>query len=118
MFLHGSYAIRLVINNEAFIVSCVQGQNLKVNRFIVTNNAFHNLTLPLINKLVIVHLEKIPNVKLFLVQLQNFAYFLKFSNNTSYIIRSLMPTSKGALDEAYLLWSIHNVVITKHRITT
>jgi hypothetical protein len=58
MFLHGSYAISLVINNEAFIVSCVQGQNLKVNHFIVTNNASHDLILPQINKLVIIHLEE------------------------------------------------------------
>jgi hypothetical protein len=113
MFIHGSYAINLVVNNEAFIISCVQGQNLKVNCFIVTNNASHDLTLAQINKLVIIHLEEIPNVKLFLVWLQSFVYFLKFSNNTSYIIRSLMATSKGASNKTFLLWSIHNVVITK-----
>ncbi len=65
IFIHGSYAINLVINNQAFIIYCVQGQNLKVNCFIVTNNASHDLTLPQINKLVIIHLEEIPNVKLF-----------------------------------------------------
>jgi hypothetical protein len=45
MFLNDSYAISLMINNEAFIISCVQGQNLKVNHFIVTSNASRDLTL-------------------------------------------------------------------------
>jgi hypothetical protein len=51
--------------------SCAQAHNLNANCFIVANNAFHDLILPQINRLVIVDFEKDLHVKSSMVRLPN-----------------------------------------------
>ncbi len=63
----------------------------------MTNNAYHDLTLPQINKLVIVQFKKGPNVKSLLMRLPKFCMLFKFPSNTSCIIRSLVPMLDKAL---------------------
>lgn len=47
-----------MVSNETFTTFCAQGHNVKVNYFIVKNNATHYLILFQMNRLIVVHLEK------------------------------------------------------------
>jgi hypothetical protein len=59
------------------VASCAQGHNFKANCLTMINNAFHDLTLPQINNLVIVHLKEGPSVKSPLVRLPKLFIFLQ-----------------------------------------
>jgi len=72
----------------------------------MTNNAYHDLTLPQINKLVIVQFLKGPNVKSLLRGFQSFACFLKFPSNTYLhykVISANVRQGLKALDRGFLL---------------
>jgi len=50
VYFHGYYAIRLMVCNEALLISYAHGQDFKRSCIIVTYNTFHNIVLRHVDK--------------------------------------------------------------------
>jgi hypothetical protein len=60
MFFHGYYAIKLMVCNEAFLISCAHGQDFKTSCITMAYNTPHDLVLRKVDMLIIIHLKDCP----------------------------------------------------------